>query len=356
MNNKVIIASAGSGKTYQLINEIKANPSKKILVATYTLSNREEIYNRLCQELEYIPRNINIKTWYSFLLQDCARPYQNLDDKCSGRIVSIEFVNSQSAKYKEETEKSHYFDNANYIYSDKISKFIYNLDEKENGIIMERLEELYDIIMIDEVQDLAGWDYNLIDKILQTRIKTIFVGDPRQCIYSTNPATKNSSYKNDKMIEYYKKKESEEQCVIITSNNSYRCNQSICDFADKLFPKLSVTKSKTDYNESHQGIYIITKEQVEEYCRIYQPKILCYSKKSKTLGLNATNFGIVKGQSYDRVLIFPTDNFKQYLKTGDVKLLKPETKSKYYVAITRARYSVSIVYEGNTCLEDIRRY
>ena len=60
-----------------------------------------------------------------------------------------------------------------------------------------------------------------------------------------------------------------------------------------------------------------------------------------TLGLPAMNIGIVKGSTFERVVIFPTRPMKQYLSDGDPSKLKaPES---LYVAVTRARYSVAFV-------------
>ena len=59
------------------------------------------------------------------------------------------------------------------------------------------------------------------------------------------------------------------------------------------------------------------------------------------MGLKAINFGVSKGRTYPRVLIFPTKPMVKYLRTknpadgGDL--------SKFYVAVTRAQYSVAFV-------------
>lgn len=54
------------------------------------------------------------------------------------------------------------------------------------------------------------------------------------------------------------------------------------------------------------------------------------------------NFGNSKGITYDRVLIYPTLEMKKWLKDNNY-ILKDITRAKFYVGITRARYSVGIV-------------
>lgn len=55
----------------------------------------------------------------------------------------------------------------------------------------------------------------------------------------------------------------------------------------------------------------------------------------------ASNIGVAKGSTYDRVLIFPTKPMLEYLKTND--LTKLPSRHRLYVAVTRARFSVTFV-------------
>jgi DNA helicase-2/ATP-dependent DNA helicase PcrA len=60
-------------------------------------------------------------------------------------------------------------------------------------------------------------------------------------------------------------------------------------------------------------------------------------------GVNATNFGIAKGLTHERVQIFPTDTVKTFLIKGN--LLAPMSACGLYVGVTRAIYSVAFVIE-----------
>lgn len=55
------------------------------------------------------------------------------------------------------------------------------------------------------------------------------------------------------------------------------------------------------------------------------------------------NYGSSKGMDFDRVLIYPTEWFIKWLINGDS--LAITTLSKLYVAITRAKQSVAIIYD-----------
>jgi DNA helicase-2/ATP-dependent DNA helicase PcrA len=69
------------------------------------------------------------------------------------------------------------------------------------------------------------------------------------------------------------------------------------------------------------------------------------------------NFGESKGLSFDGVLIYPTKPFCNWLK-NHLSELAPTSRSKFYVAITRARYSVGIVYDfnGETNIDGVSKY
>ncbi len=56
------------------------------------------------------------------------------------------------------------------------------------------------------------------------------------------------------------------------------------------------------------------------------------------------NFGISKGMNFNRVLIYPTEKIRAYIKTGNLLILNT-IRSKFYVALTRAKYSVGIVFD-----------
>ena len=113
-NNKLIIAAAGSGKTTFLITEAIKHSEKKVLITTYTQANEAEIKKKIIEKINYIPENITVQTWFSFLLKHGVRPYQGIvfDKRINGLIL----VNNKSALYvrKSETEKYYFIDVAAY--------------------------------------------------------------------------------------------------------------------------------------------------------------------------------------------------------------------------------------------------
>lgn len=346
--NKVIIACAGSGKTTSIVEEALKLKGNKVLITTYTNENLDQIKTYFIEKNGCIPSNFSVQSWFSFLLQEGVRPYQNhmTDQK---RAQSI-FFQTKSSRYH---KKDNYLTSSNAIYSNKVSEFVYECDQKTEGLISRRLEKIYDYILIDELQDFAGYDLNLLEIFFKTDITIAAVGDPRQATFSTNNAQKNRQHRKSDIYSWLKEKEQSQSITIEEKNNCHRCNQQICDFADGLFPDLPKTKSKNNCTTGHDGIFYILHNEVENYINEHDPVILRYDKRTDTLNYAAINIGLSKGRTYKRVLIFPTKPMLEYLKTKDVA--KAGDKTKLYVAVTRANFSVAFVVRDKGVVCGVRR-
>jgi len=403
VNNKLMIAAAGSGKTQFIVNRaleiLEKDQDANILIVTYTINNREEIRERFLKlNNQHIPKNVTIETWFSFLLQHGAKPYKYdvlekdfdikgilLVNKRSGekaRIIDPK-TNKEHPIYWGEKENinKHYFTKDNKIYTDKLSKFVFRCNEKSNGLVISRLSEIYTHIFVDEVQDLAGYDLELLKLLLKSGIEILMVGDPRQVVYITHHEAKYSSYKNGKIKEFVEtecNKKRKKICEIdeITLNNSHRNRKEICDFSSNLYPSFKKIESchscipSCHSPDNHVGIFIIKSSDIEEYLKLYSPVQLRDNIGVKTNEHYASyNFGASKGKTFARVLVYPTGTIAQYLKDGQLqKEVKKNGKtviknafsiSDFYVVLTRAKYSVGIVLdfeENDVFIEGIKKW
>jgi superfamily I DNA/RNA helicase len=358
-NNKLIIAAAGSGKTTHLVNEaLKTKDQKeKVLITTYTQANEAEIKKKIIEINRCIPKNITVQTWFSFLLKHGVRPFQGIlfEKKIKGLIL----VNSQSGikgytetkqpiYFGEEKEfEKHYFSNQLKIYSDKLSKFVFRCNEKTSGNVINRISRIYSHIFIDEVQDLAGYDLELLKLLFSCNSNILLVGDPRQGTYSTNSAPKNKKYKKAQIINFFTGKIDNLTKDDTTLTINYRCIKPICELSNKMFPTMRQTTSGDSNTTDHDGIFFVKKKDVEKYLQQYQPLQLRDSKRTNVNdNYRVMNFGESKGLSFDRVLIYPTEPILKWLKDNNSDLADT-SRSKFYVAVTRARYSVGIVVDDN---------
>lgn len=347
-NNKLVIAAAGSGKTTFLVQESLGRSSSKILLVTYTIKNKEEIENKFIKEVGYIPKHIIIKTWYSFLLTELIRPYQTCLT-IETRINGIFFPTKPSSRYIKKTNIKGYFFNSKFeVNKDRLAELADLIASKTGNKNIFRLQEIYDYMYIDEVQDMSGYDLEIFKKLFDSPMAMLFVGDIRQGTYTTSNTQKNSQYKGINIIRFFEGFEQMGKCIIDRDLNiSYRCIQQICDFADNLFPSLERTKSRNEKQTTHNGVFIIHPDDFEAYVDQYSPQCLRYDARTKID--NAINFGESKGLTFDRVLIKPTQKMEKFLKTGVLEL-EGTSLAKFYVAVTRAKYSVSIISNMQTCM------
>jgi len=357
MNNMLIIAVAGSGKTTYLINEA-LNKKDNILITTYTKSNENEIKNKFYSKIGYIPSNIEIMTWYEFLLRHGVRPYQGaMNDLLYEKNIGFFLTPQKSTQYvKKEDILKYYFTRDMKIFSDKVSFFILTCNEKIDGKIISRISKIYSHIFIDEVQDLVGYDLDILRLLINSNTELIMVGDPRQTTYTTHPTEKYTKYQNGKIEEFikYEVNKKHELCQINFNilKQSHRNNSYICSFSSKLYPDLPVSEpcqcaSCRDYEQNHIGVFLVHKKDVINYLLLYSPVQLRWnSKRICNTNYTVFNFGESKGLAFDRVIIYPTKDMEQWISNRSY-ILAGETKAKFYVAITRARKSVAIVVDDN---------
>lgn len=340
--NQFIIAAAGSGKTWYLVDEALHDENKNILFTTFTVENYEQIVSYFIEKNGSVPANVTVLTWYSFLIRHGVRPYQNLLTDCP-RVKSIYFEDlPPHARYaKKANTNEYYFTTTGLIYRDRVSEFVCHCDDESGSFIASRIEGIFDSIYIDEVQDLAGYDLMLLELLMKSSVGVLGVGDFRQATYTTNYSRKNSKYKKAQIADWIAEKERDGVAVVNAKTDCHRCNQIICDFADTLYPELPRAISNNATKTGHDGVFFIRQSEAYQYYEQYAPTVLRDNKRSNTMGLPAINFGVSKGRSYDRVMVFPTPKMKEFLTNKD--LTKLADKSRLYVAITRARYSVAFV-------------
>ena len=75
-SNRILFASAGAGKTTEIVTQALAMRSKKVAITTFTLKNVDEIKRKVVELHGCVPPEITICPWYTFVLHEMARPYQ----------------------------------------------------------------------------------------------------------------------------------------------------------------------------------------------------------------------------------------------------------------------------------------
>lgn len=345
--NRVIIACAGSGKTTRLVTDALNDRDRQIAIVTYTNNNAREIVKRFAELNSGVPKHVDVMTWFGFLLRECARPYQRSKYDAQ-RIESLLFVNKQSTKGIAEANTRHYyFADGDLIYSDKIAKFVVECEEKSSKAVTARLGQIYTDVFIDEFQDLAGWDLEVIRILLKSGIGVTLVGDPRQHIYSTNPSLKNKQYLGIRAVNLTEIWEKDGLCSIENMSATHRCNGPICEFSNTLWPGMDAMTSLRNDATDHDGVFLVAENLVKEYIEHFKPQVLRHDRRVKTYGCEALNFGLAKGLQFKRVLIVPTGPIKKYLQSGALSHVE-KSRAKLHVGVTRASHSVAFAFDGQS--------
>jgi len=326
-NNVMVDAVAGSGKTTTNLHIAKHNKSKKILLLTYNAKLRLETKEKcIIHEL----RNIEVHSYHSF----CVKYYDTR------------------------------------AYRDKVIKKIIT----ENTELKTNIN--FDIIIIDEAQDVKLIFYNLVCKIIKdnkNEIKMCVLGDKSQSIY-------NYSGSDERYLTYADK------CFASINNlewkrcgltESFRITNGMALFVNKYLLNYKQIVSNKQGNKPEYVICNIFKtpfEYIQSYLNNgYAPSdifILSYSlrnpahpaltlendikTKLKNINIYVANsddesvnkemlrdklvfltFHQAKGLERKIILVFGFDNsyFKYFDKNNDNKFVCPNV---LYVAATRA--------------------
>lgn len=339
--NRSIIAVAGALKTQAILDEALSNPDRRVLITTFTNENLSQIRRRIEATVGVVPYNVELKSWFSFLIQDAIRPFQvRLFDEIN--LVSglyFDDIPEERLKVKKEYARGRYLTGGNRVFRDRASELACQIEEKSPGETIGRLEKIYDHILIDEVQDLVAYDIEFLDALFRSSIDVTIVGDPRQCTYSTNRSPKNKKYRGMGFLDWLK--EREDLCEQEIRAESYRCGPAICELASKLFPNETPLTAKHTWDAPHVGVHYLTRDEVVSYVEAHAPIVLRPTKSVDTMGLSAMNIGVAKGSTFEHVLIFPNGKMVDFL--NDNTKYEFGTRQSLYIGLTRAKHSVGIV-------------
>lgn len=304
----LVLAGAGSGKTkvltQRIINLIDSGVSPyNILAITFTNKAAKEMKNRVENELGGVTDSIFIGTFHSFGLRILRENYIDI-----GYTSNITILDTDDAKaIVKRILKENGYDPAKYeirtiinkissakndgISPDEYTKlFLNDLDIviglvykeytkllkdnnsvdfddlllkpvellKKNKIILEKYQERFKYILVDEYQDTNSIQYELC-KLLASKYKNIFVvGDANQSIYSF----RNADYRNILNFE----KDYKNAKVILLEEN-YRSTNNILKAANSVIKNNSEGKKLNLWSSKRDGElidYIRCEDEIKE--------------------------------------------------------------------------------------------
>ena len=297
----LILAGAGSGKTrtitYRIaymIQELGISPYS-ILAVTFTNKAAKEMRERVENLIGEDGKRAMISTFHSFGLRllkvyskivgyDSNFTIYDTDDQkkvvkgimkqlviknkdlTEGKIVSRISKLKEDGISPEEYEKDHRFEpDANIIY-EVYKRYNQTLKENngmdfsdiltntykllENGEVLEKLQEKFKYIMVDEYQDTNNIQYKIINKIAAKYRNICVVGDENQSIYGFRGADIRNILDFEKDYP---------DAVVIKLEENYRSTKIILDAANEVIKNNKTSKDKKLWTKKVSGDKIILK-------------------------------------------------------------------------------------------------
>lgn len=336
MDKRVIFAVAGSGKTTYIVDHLSLE--KRSLILTYTDSNYDNLSRKILTKFNGIwPSTVTLMTYFSFLYNFCYKPY--FADKV--RAKGITYKSNPNLKIPQDKMR-YYLSPSRFLYSNRLALFF----EKTNALskIRGRLERYYDELVIDEIQDIGGRDFDFLESLMETHMNMLFVGDFYQHTYDTSrDGNRNKSLFEDKAHYEARFIAKGFICDNTSLENSWRCSKNVCQFVTD---NLGISICSNRSVEDNTGIEIVTdSDRIAELLSDNNIVKLHYQKAAK-FGYMHRNWGDTKGEDkYTDVCVLLNKNTSKKMASGKLSELPPLTKNKLYVALTRAKGNVYIFNE-----------
>lgn len=344
MDKRIVLASAGSGKTYYIANSF--SDDDRVFLITFTNQNanniREEIKKRY---LGNIPENVKISTFDSFVYNHLIRPFEPISIFPELRSKGVEVNISPETNprnfnsYISNDKLGHYVINDKF-YVLRLSKFFMKQTEYFKNTALKRLKDFCDSVYIDEFQDYNGWDFKLMKYLLESAsVNVISVGDIYQSLVTTIRSDGNGSNKpfsNISSVQDLKAKFiSEVKIDKQTLLKSRRVCSDVCNFINT---NLGIPIESA--SEENGGVNII--EDLNELSNILADSSiikLIWNKTVKCDGMiNCVNWSYSKGDTYSKICVILTNQTDDLSNWNN---LKPKVRNMLYVALTR---STGVVY------------
>ncbi len=335
MDTKLILAVAGSGKTRHLIECLSLE--RRSIILTYTINNTENLRRRVIQKFGFLPKNIRIHTYFSFLYQFCFQPlYQD-----ASQAKGISFKNAPFKDWRKKSDVTHYFiPNLRILYANRLAKFFLEFDTDGLSSVKQRLEKYYDDMFVDEFQDFASYDFDFICELAKTRVKCQFVGDYHQHTFDTSrdrQFKKNLHLSEDRYLAEVGKHGIEVDTT--TLSKSYRCSPSVASFVrDSLGIEMGAQR------EDETNI-VFVEDQTEAIGLLRDDSLIkLVYQNSKKMDFFSMNWGASKGLDdfHDVCIILNETQFEQ-MQSLNAQSMNQKTLKKLYVACTRAKGDIFFV-------------
>ncbi|WP_313379323.1 DNA helicase UvrD [Achromobacter insolitus] len=331
----VMFAVAGSGKTTTLIERL--NLEQRALIVTYTENNYAHLLRSVIRKFGYVPPNITLMTYFGFLNGFCYRP--QLELRLGTRGLSFRAPPDYTRNIAR-SRIAYYKDDKGYLFYNRLAKLLQATDKIPR--IIARIERFYDQFFIDEVQDFAGHDFDLLIGLMPARVDILLVGDFYQHTFDTSrDGPTNRTLHHD--INRYERRFSDARVHVDkeTLSNSWRCGPTICGFISS-YLQININSHRQD----ETSIIPVTTQEHANAIHSDSEIIKLFYQESYKYQCEALNWGASKGMDHfqDVCVVLSEQNWRLYLG-GNFAAMSASTRNKLYVACSRARGNLYLARE-----------
>lgn len=326
-SKRLILAVAGSGKTFYIVQQL--DEQKRFLIITYTISGTENLIKEIISRFGYLPNNIKVLNYFSFLYSFCYKPY--LTDEINEKGISWRFPKN--------IYDPSFLTKSKYLYHNRLSKLV---SEKVINDVIKRVEKYFDFLFIDEVQDFAGNDYNFLIQLFNANIQILLVGDFFQHTFDTSRDKQtNKSLHHDLATFTERFKKAKISIDTKTLLNSRRCSKTTCEF---IKTKIGID-IKSEFNKETE-CKLVT--DIDEIKKVFEDNkiVKLFYQKHYYYKCNSDNWGNCKGLTYENICVIINDEiFKQINGDNLIRFKAQTTKNKFYVACSRANNNLYFIHD-----------
>lgn len=353
MDKKLVMAVAGSGKTYLICNSI--DPEKRNLILAFTHENIKNIRHELLVRFGAISKNTVVSTYHSYLFGDCIRPYHRLicalygvqPFNCEGVMFLPPPKPMNGTKYNvtyvKDNQLKHYIPRGKY-YCSLMAKLILKNSDTLVPAVLKRTNKFFDAIFVDEYQDYRNEEYELLSVIIQGFSGKVFlVGDYFQHSVSgdNNTGKPFGTAKKPKTYQEYKRTIERLGITIDEAKlcKSRRCSKPVCNFVKR---KMGIEIESYD---EHAG-KVVAVSDAEEAERVLCDDNICklLLRDSGKYRFACCNWSYSKGDTYEKACVILTGDTSCLMEDGfRFDQIAPTTRNKLYVALTRSRTDVYLM-------------
>lgn len=334
MDKSVIFAVAGSGKTTLLTERLRED--SRTLLLTHTNNNEAHLRARLIHRFGYLPEGIRVMTWFEFLHGFCYRPF--LQEQLSTRGLSF----AQPPQRVPRTNMVHYRDGSGRLYHRRLAQML----DGRNMLpaIRQRLARFYDELLVDEVQDFAGYDFDFLLALCGAEVSVMLAGDFYQHTFDTSRDGAKNATLHDDIVRYQTRFRTAGLNVdLLTLSRTWRCSSTVCGFiTDQLGIDIGAHNARVTSVET-VGDPVRSAELYADDGIIK----LFYSEHYR-YGCHSMNWGASKGlDHFQDVCIVMGNSHWRLLQREALRELPASSRNRLYVACSRARGSIWFVPEAH---------